>query len=165
MQGKPAFCSSRVDLEGTVLTELSHTPPSGGFWKGQTCCEGEQKAGVRVRARKGEGSSLSSQDESGLRLQHGARLSAPALCVTESGDRTFPAAGEPEGTDVVRKWMRGNLCGVDTHPGATALVLTVSWMEYAAVTLREADILSCFYNQKKIREESFFFFFFFLIFK
>lgn len=88
------------------------------------------------------------------------RDSAPALCVTESGDRTFPAAGEPEGTDVVRKWMRGNLCGVDTHPGATALVLTVSWMEYAAVTLRGADILSCFYNQKKIREESFFFFFF-----
>lgn len=139
-----------------MLTELSHTRPSGGFWKGQTCCEGEQKAEVRVQAGKGEGSSLSSQDESGLRLQHGTRLSAPALCVTESGDRTFPAAGEPEGTDVVRKWMRGNLCGVDAHPGATALVLTMSWLEYTAVKLRKADILYYFYNQKKYVKRVFF---------
>ena len=38
-------CSSRTDLEGTVLSEMSRTLRCGGFWEGQTCCEGEQKAG------------------------------------------------------------------------------------------------------------------------
>lgn len=41
----------------------------------------------------------------------------------------------------------GNLCSVDAHPGATALVLTVSHTEYATAKLGKACVL-CFYNRK-----------------
>ena len=52
-RGKPAVCSSRMDLEGTVLTEMSRTLPSGGFWKGQTSVKESRRLGVGVRAGRG----------------------------------------------------------------------------------------------------------------
>lgn len=51
---------------------------------------------------------------------------AAALCVTERRPHVAPEEGGPEGTDLLIKWMRENLCSVDAHPGTRALMLTIS---------------------------------------